>query len=185
MELLLGFILGIVTSVIASFLFSWFTVVIPQDRQRKFVSVLRNPRLSLRVLRDTEERKVKDRIQTIFKAWCEKDSATYLSCWADDCVRVIGTNSTIKENKEAIAAKFAQSCEKYSEITVPIFIVENIRVSHDSLSARAEAFYKFVLTRAEDSLPVIESSKEFYSLRKENGEWLIVSNGDYFSDIAH
>jgi hypothetical protein len=64
MELLLGFILGIVASVIASFLFSWFTVVVPQDRQRKFVSLLRNPRLSLRVLRDTEERKVRDRIHS-------------------------------------------------------------------------------------------------------------------------
>ena len=183
MELLIGFILGLFASVIASFIFTWFWEVFPLDRQRRIITFFRNPLLSFRLFRNTEERRIKNVLQTLFRSWCDKDKEKYLSCWADDCIRIMGSDSLVKEDKNAIAAKFSWSCQKYNEITVPVFVVEDIRLSQDSQSARAEVYYKFKLTKAEDSLPVIEPAREFYALRKRDDKWVIISNVDHFSEM--
>ncbi len=96
----------------------------------------------------------------------------------------MGSVSTVKEDKNTIAQKFIRSCKRYSEISTPVIAFENIRISPDSRNAIAEVYYRFELIRAEDSLPAVESSREFYSLRKSGDEWLIASNIDYFTDVG-
>lgn len=180
MEVLLGFVLGIVASVIASFAFVWLA----SARQRPIFAALIRPRLRLRMVRDTPERQISMVIQKLFRAWCEKDIDSYLACWADDCVRVMGITSTVKEDKTAIAEKFRQSCAKYSAITVPTLVIENIRIAPDRQTAIAHVYYRFELVRSEDALPTIEHSREVYSLRPVTGQWRIAANIDHFSEIT-
>ncbi|HXM46471.1 MAG TPA: nuclear transport factor 2 family protein [Pyrinomonadaceae bacterium] len=184
MQLIVGFILGVVASVLASFVFTWLSAIFPFERQRWIVAFLRNPILPFKLLRRGEERRIKDCIRRLFQSWCNKDLEKYLACWADDCVRVMGSVSTVKEDKNTIAQKFIRSCKRYSEISTPVIAFENIRISPDSRNAIAEVYYRFELIRAEDSLPAVESSREFYSLRKSGDEWLIASNIDYFTDVG-
>lgn len=185
MQLIIGFILGVVASVIASFLFTWLTAIFPFERQRWIVAFIRAPILHVKLNFRTDEREIRDRIRTLFRAWRDKDMETYLSCWSEDCVRVVGSTSTVKEDKAAIADKFRGSCAKYVEISTPVVAVENVRISPDSTNAVAEVYYRFELIRVEDSLPAVECSKEFYSLRKLDDHWVIVSNIDWFSEVGN
>ena len=184
MQVIVGFVLGVVTSVLASFVFTWLTALFPFERQRWIVAFMRHPFLQLKFRFRTDERKIRNRIRILFRSWRDKDLETYLSCWAEDCVRVMGSTSTVKEDKAAIAEKFSESCAKYFEISTPVVSIESVRISPDSTNAVAEVYYRFELIRAEDSLPAIECSKEFYSLRKQDNEWLIVSNIDWFSEVG-
>lgn len=184
MQVIIGFILGVVASLIASFVFTWITAIFPFERQRWIITLLRNPFLLFKLMFRTKEQEVRNRIRVLFQAWCTKDVDRYLKCWADDCVRVMGSDSTVREDKAAIREKFNRSCAKYLEISTPVVAFENIRISPNSQNAIAEVYYRFELTRAEDLLPTVEVSKEFYSLRKEGNEWVIASNIDYFTDIG-
>jgi hypothetical protein len=181
-EIIIGFVLGVVSSVLASFLFSWVTAIFPFERQRWFIAFLRNPMLKARIAFRAEDRKIRDRIHRVFCAWRDKDLESYLSCWAEDCIRIIGSSSTVKEDKLAIAEKFKRSCEEYREISTPIVVIDNIKISPDGCNAVAEVYYRFELTRIDDSLPAVESSREFYSLRLSDGDWIIFSNIDYFTE---
>jgi len=97
-------------------------------------------------------------------------------------VRIMGSTSTVKEDKAIIEEKFRRSCERNSVIAVPLVAVENIKISPDSTTAIAEVYYRFELTRADGLPPIAECSKEVYSLRKVDDNWIIVSNIDWFSD---
>jgi len=62
MELLVGFILGIVASIIASFVFKALESSIPLSKQKRLITFFRNPKLFVNLHRDTEERKIKELI---------------------------------------------------------------------------------------------------------------------------
>jgi ketosteroid isomerase-like protein len=184
MELFFGFLLGILASVIASFLFIYLSALIQPEQHRPIIALLRNPVLALRLVRDTNERSVKQRIETLFDAWERKDSQTYLSCWADDAVRLIGAASSQAETKDSIATKFHVSCERYSDIHVSCPVMEDIKIAPSEDVALAQVYYRFDLTRAQDSLPVVEASLEVYKLRRVKDDWLIAANIDYFSPVG-
>lgn len=181
--LLLGFMLGIASSVIASFFYAWLTPILPIDRHRPFLAFLKNPGLFIRMLRDGDERRIKKRIKYLFSSWEQKDLNKYLSCWTDNANRFIGTLSTSKEDKAAIAASFEDACRKYAQIHVPNLVVASISLNQERNIAIVEVQYRFSLIRAEDFLPVIEESKEVYSMRNIEGVWFIVSNIDHYYDI--
>ncbi len=106
MDVAIAFVLGILTSIISSYIFLWLTERIPLERQRLLLRYVRRPRLSLRLLRKSEERRAADTIRRLFAGWCAKDLALYLSCWSDDCVRVKGVGTATKDDKDAIRNKF-------------------------------------------------------------------------------
>jgi Domain of unknown function (DUF4440) len=177
--MLVGFILGIIASLLASFTYA----SLPPHRQRPILAFLRNPRLFIRLRCATEERRVKSRIDALFSAWARKDLPAYLSCWAEDAVRIIGTESNVKEDKSLIGAKFSAAGTRYFEIGVSSVVFDSITIGPRPGTAVAEVSYRFVLTRTEDLLPVVEDSREVYALRVVQGEWLIASNIDHFYEI--
>jgi hypothetical protein len=108
----------------------------------------------------------------------------YLSCWADDCVRIQGLDANVRESKPQIEAKFRSSASKYEIITVPVLIIEDIRVGPDRNTATADVYYRFELVRSDDQLPTIELSREVYSFRNLQGNWKVAANIDHFSEIT-
>ena len=180
MELWIGFALGIVASVIASFVFLWLTA----SSQRPFLVALRTPRLRVRLLRQTPEREIADVIRRLFRSWGEKDSNSYLACWSEDCIRLQGSMSDAGQSKAEIAAKFKSSCERYASISVRALAIEDIHVAPDGSKAVAHVSYRFELVRSRDALPIVEESREVYSLRRSDGVWQITANIDHFATIG-
>jgi Domain of unknown function (DUF4440) len=183
MALFVGFLLGVMASLLASFAYAYITNAVPLHRQRPVLAALRNPQLYYRLRRDTAERRVKQRIEALFAAWRRKQLADYLACWTGDAVRIIGTESNVKEDKAMIGAKFSASCKRYSAIEVSSVVFESIRIGPRPGMAMAEVSYRFVLTRAEDALPVVEDAHEVYALREQEGSWIVASNIDHFYEI--
>ncbi len=57
MELFIGFLLGIVASIIASFAFKAFESALPLSKQKRLFGFLKNPSLFMRIRFNTEEKK--------------------------------------------------------------------------------------------------------------------------------
>ncbi|MEK6739289.1 MAG: hypothetical protein AABY74_11565, partial [Planctomycetota bacterium] len=94
MDLFLGFLLGCIASMLATI----FVNAIPAYRQRPVLSLLRNPRLFVQLRRDTEQKRIKTLIDSLFKAWEEKNLEKYMACWASDAVRVVGPTNTVVDH---------------------------------------------------------------------------------------
>ena len=182
MELFLGFVLGFIASTLATI----FLNAIPAYRQRPVLSLLRNPRLFIQLHRNTEQKRIKALIDSIFQAWEQKDLKKYLACWADDAVRVVGPTSTIVDRLPEIENGFQKSVARYHTIRVLSAFVENIDIRDSTPNeAATEVHYRFQLVRESDSLPVHEEATEFYILRRtEEKGWQIVSNLDHSKDVS-
>lgn len=180
MEYLIGFILGVLASILASFVVS----TIPPERQRWLTALMRNPSLLFRLKRAGPEREIRDLLQKLFRAWESKNLSEYLDCWAEDCIRLTGPTSSNKEDKAAIRAKFEDSCRRHSQIRVTALILKDVRLVPMGDRAIAEVFYRFALTRTEDSLPIHETADEVYSLHKEEARWLITANIDHYHEVG-
>jgi hypothetical protein len=183
MELLVGFIFGVVASLIASYIFTWLTPLLSLKQQKQIKVYISKPLLFVRLLRHTDERRIKDRIVALFEAWTTKSPDDYLSCWADNAVRLPGPSSEDNENKEMIERKFRASCQKYSVIKVSRLVIENIIIDADKITARANVYYRFDLTRADHPLTFSDESREAYILKKTGGVWSITANIDYYLDL--
>lgn len=179
-----GFIAGVIATLFSDAIASWLARLFPIKFTRWLSAVAANPKLYLRTRQNTPERKIKELLDTLFHAWEQKDLNGYLACWADDAIRIVGLSSNREENKAQIREKFIASCERYSKIRVESFVLERIDLLPQSDSAVAEVRYRFHLTRARDTLPVLEDAKEVYALRKVEGAWTITSNIDHFFVIG-
>jgi len=182
MELLLGFVLGVIASILATI----FLNAIPMYRQRPILSLLRNPRLFIQIHRDSPQKRIKELIESLFQAWEEKDLNKYIKCWTNDAVRVIGPTNSVTEGLQEIEEGFRQSIARYRVIRVMAVIVENIDIRESTPNeAVAEVHYRFQLIRDADSLPIHEEATEFYVFRRvsENG-WKIASNIDHSKDVS-
>ncbi len=184
MDLLIGFILGVVASIVASFVFLWMTAAVPKIRQRPIVALIRNPSLFWKLRASTPERDVKERICALFRAWVKRDRDAYLICWAEGATRVYGLRAEKRQSKADIAAHFDGAIAKYSEIRVIGPVFEDIRILAGGARAVAEIAYRFALTQAQDSIPVHEESREAYALEKVDGTWFINSNIDHYSELG-
>ena len=69
MELALGFLLGI----LASYLASALAVFAPPAHPRSLLAALRNPRLALRLTGNTEERRIRNTLVALTRAWETKN----------------------------------------------------------------------------------------------------------------
>lgn len=182
MELFIGFVLGIIASILATI----FLNAIPMYRQRPVLSLLRNPKLFLQIHRNSPQKQIKELIESLFHAWEEKDLKKYIKCWAEDSVRVIGPTNSVTEGLQEIEDSFRQSISRYRVIRVLALMVENIDICKlNPNEAIAEVHYRFQLIRNADSLPFHEEASEFYVLRQvnENG-WKIASNLDHSKEIS-
>ena len=182
MELSVGFVLGVIASVLATI----FLNAIPTHRQWPILSLLRNPRLFIKVRRETSHRRIKELIESLFQAWEEKDLNKYIECWVPDAVRVVGPTNSVTEGLPEIEEGFRQSIARYRTIRVMAVVVENIDIRESTPNeAVAEVHYRFQLIRHADSLPIHEEATEFYVFRRvgENG-WQIASNLDHSKDVS-
>jgi ketosteroid isomerase-like protein len=141
-----------------------------------------HPELALR-LRDERIRGGRAVIQRLFKAWAQQDRDMYLDCWHPDAVRTQrrGGLERSPQDLEAIAHEFDGSCERYSEIRVPWWVVENasLRASGDVVFAVA---YEMTLVRRSDGIALLEEGREQYRLARDaSGVWKIASNFDTYS----
>jgi hypothetical protein len=181
---ILGFIAGVFTSVIASFLFRWFDMDVPLIKQKRMMAFIRNPIRYIRMRLDTDERKITELIERLFRAWEMKDLLTYSSCWADGALRIIGTQSPINEDKSQIVKNFESSCQRYSSIKVAGLVFDKITIGPRQGMAIVNVHYRFELSRTSDGLPILEDSQEVYSVKYRNDCWQIVSNIDHFYEIG-
>lgn len=179
MGFIAGFILGVLASVIASFLFRCFEIDVPLVKQKRMMAFLRSPALFIRLRLNTDERRIKELIERLFLAWERKDLDAYSSCWAADAVRVVGSESPIKEDKRQIVEKFQSSCQKYSVIKVLAIVFDKISIGPRPGTAIAMVHYRFDLVRESDGIPKSEDSQEVYLLKFRNGSWQILSNMDH------
>jgi len=138
----------------------------PLVKQKRMMAFFRNPALYLRMRLNTDERRIKEVIERLFSAWEMKDLNAYSSCWSSDAVRIVGTDSPIKENKAQILDKFRSSCQKYSVIKVLAIVFDNISIGPRQGTATAKVHYRFELFRKSDGLPIFEDSQEIYALKK-------------------
>jgi uncharacterized protein (TIGR02246 family) len=182
MELFLGFVLGCIASMLATI----FINAIPAYRQRPLLSLLRNPRLFIQLRRDSEQKKIKALIDSLFRAWEEKNLQKYMACWSNDAVRVVGPTNTVVDHLPEIGEGFKKSIARYRTIRVLSAVIEDIDIRPTTPDeAMVEAHYRFQLTREPDLLPVHEEATEFYVLRRtEQQGWLIASNLDHSKDVA-
>lgn len=189
MELLFGFALGFLASALAGILLN----SIPAYRQRPFLASLRNPRLLIRLRLDTEERRIKRLIETLFDAWEERDPVKYRSCWAEDAVRVVGPKSDVVYHLSDIQKVFSQALERYLSTEVVALIFDAVELLHAPMPkpqnskeppahATAQVHYRLKMVRL-DSLPEHEEATEFYTLKRVAGLWRIASNLDHSQDI--
>lgn len=184
MELIAGFFLGVVTSIIASFLFRWFEMDVPLVKQKRMMAFLRNPALYLRLKLNTDERRIKELIERLFLAWETKDLNAYSFCWAANAVRIVGSESPINEDKAQIIEKFRSSCQRYSVIKVPALVFDDISIGPRQGMATAKVHYRFELVRESDGIPIFEDSQEVYSLKFRNDSWQIFANMDHSYEIG-
>lgn len=163
-----------------------FLNAIPDHRQRPILSLLRNPQLFIQLHGDTEQRRIKVLIDSLFKAWEEKDLEKYMACWAPDAVRVVGPTNTVVNRLGDIEKSFKKSSSCYRTIRVFSALIEDIEIrTRTPNEAVAEVHYRLQLTRESDALPVCEEATEFYILRRTQGQgWRIASNLDHSKDIG-
>lgn len=175
-----GFLFGVIATLFSDAMASWLARIVPMKFTRWLSAVAANPRLYLRTRRDTPERQINELVIRLFRAWERKDLETYLSCWAEDAVRIVGSNANLEETKSQLREKFLASCQRYAEIKVDSLVLERVALSPCSDSAIVEARYRFSLTRSRDGLPVLEDAREVYAMRLHEGAWRITSNIDHF-----
>ena len=184
-SVVVGFLFGsVLTGIFSDAIAGWLLRAAPLRYKRQLGAVAGNPRLYFRLLRETEERKIFTLLTTLFKAWESKDLAGYSSCWAENAVRIVGVQSQEEENKQQITHKFEASCAKYAEIRVESLTLESITLGPTSDTAVAMVRYRFHLVRSRDQLPIVEDTREVYSLRLLDGAWVVASNIDHFYEIG-
>lgn len=63
-----------------------------------------------------------------------------------------------------------------------MLVIEDVRLSNKGQTAVVYVFYRFDLVRTGDALPIVEHSREVYSLGRVNDSWLITANIDHFTE---
>lgn len=182
MELFVGFILGVVASMIASILLN----SIPSYRQRTLSTLLKNPRLFCKLYYNNHHKKINELFYNLYKSWEEKDLDKYISCWSSNAVRLIGTNNNIVDGLIEIKDAFIKSIARYRDIKVMSYVIEEIDIrKSEPIEATVEIHYRFQLIRMNDLLPVFEEATEYYILiQKKDGYWKIASNMDHSKDVS-
>lgn len=179
--LLLGFVLGVLSSIVATPLIWWAMHVLPRRVVVRTTAVALHPLLPLR-LRRAPARDAQAIIDRLFTAWGIRDRDLYLSCWHPDGVRTqrrLGHEHDL-QTLEAIGRRFDESCGRYSEIKVPWWTVENVAIGSD-LDVFLNVAYQMTLVRQADGILLVEEGREQYRLSATDGRWAISSNFDIFS----
>jgi L,D-peptidoglycan transpeptidase YkuD (ErfK/YbiS/YcfS/YnhG family) len=176
--LVLGFLLGVLSSVIAAPLIWWATRLLPRRLVVRGASLAIHPLLPFKLARPP----VRDSqavIDQLFAAWAERDRDRYLSCWHADAVKTQRRTGADHERvgRDAIAAGFDESCSRYSVIRVPWWLVENAAIESDVDVVLCVA-YEMALVRASDGISIVEEGHEQYRVIQDGGRWVIDSNFD-------
>jgi ketosteroid isomerase-like protein len=175
------FLLGIIASVIATFIVAYGISVAPLSWQKWAHAIIKRPSLYIKFWFNTEEKKISSTIRKIFSSWDAKDKESYLSCWSDDAVKIVSDHVDKKYSKAAIEGKFNVSCNNYKNISTEYLVFNDIRVNYPEPEfAVADVSYRFFLVSTDSGLPVIEDANELYVMIKEGDNWVVKANHDHF-----
>lgn len=178
--LLLGFVLGVLSSIVATPLVAWMMRVLPRRMVVGTTAVALHPLLPVK-LRRPPARQSRSVVERLFRSWTEQDRDLYASCWHTDAVRTqrrLGLELD-RQPLELIALRFDESCGLYSEIKVPWWVVENAAIRSDRDVVLSVA-YQMTLVRRADGIQLVEDGREQYRITAVDGRWAIRSNFDTF-----
>jgi L,D-peptidoglycan transpeptidase YkuD (ErfK/YbiS/YcfS/YnhG family) len=176
--LVLGFLLGVLSSVVAAPLIWWATRLLPRHLVVRGASLAIHPLLPFKLARPPV-RHSQAVIDELFAAWAERDRDRYLACWHADAVKTQRRTGSDHERvgRGAIAMGFNESCSRYSVIQVPWWLIENAAIENEVAVVLCVA-YEMALVRASDGISIVEEGHEQYRVIEDDGRWMIESNFD-------
>ena len=175
MEIVVGFFLGVVTSILTSLFVKTFNDRFPSASDSRLFLTVKNP------LRHVQIRRAKAPIETIrrvFAAWETKDEEAYQSCWDPNAIKNVGDYYSTKQHFNEIVQRFRENCSAYESIEIRYLNIEKVTWSVDKNTARVRSRYGQRLDR-KDGLLIEERGQETYALtQSDDGVWRIRANWD-------
>ena len=181
MEIVLGFFLGVGTSILTSLFVKTFNDRFPSASDSRIFLTIKNP------VRHLQMRRARGPIKTIrkvFMAWETMDEDVYRSCWEDEAIKNIGDYDSTKHHLTEIVERFRENCSMYESIEIRYLNIESVHWTGDRKTPSVRSRYGQRLVR-KDGLPIEERGQEMYVLRQsEDGEWRIRANWDESSVLS-
>jgi Domain of unknown function (DUF4440) len=173
MEVVLGFFIGVGTSILTGLFVKTFNDRFPTASDSRFFLTVKNP---LRHFQISRARGPIATIENVFKAWETKDEDLYRACWHDEATKTVGEYHSAKQELAEIVERFRTNSRSYESIQIKYLNIE--RVSWDHMTAQVWTRYGQRLVR-EDGLPIEERGQEGYALTQAaDGAWRIRANWD-------
>jgi Domain of unknown function (DUF4440) len=175
MEIVVGFFIGVVTSILTAPFVKTFNDRFPSVADSRFFLTLKNP------LRHFQISRARDPIATIgnvFRAWETKNEDLYRACWHDEATKTVGEYHSTKQHVDEIVERFRANSRTYESVEVKYLNIERVSWTADHMTAQVWTRYGQRLVR-EDGLPVEERGQEGYALTQTtDGAWRIKANWD-------
>jgi hypothetical protein len=175
MEIVLGFFIGVVTSILTGLFVKTFNDRFPTASDSRFFLTVKNP---IRHLQMSRARGPIATIKRVFNAWETKDEDAYRSCWHDEATKSAGDYFSTKQHLNEIVERFRANSSTYESIEIKYLNIESVHWSVDRKSTRVKTRYGQRLVR-QDGLLVEERGRESYVLTQDpGGAWRIRANWD-------
>jgi hypothetical protein len=173
MEIVVGFFIGVVTSILTAPFVKTFNDRFPSVSDSRFFLTLKNP---LRHLQISRARGPIATIENVFRAWETKNEDLYRACWHDETTKTVGEYHSTKQHVDEIVERFRVNSRAYKSIEIKYLNIES--VSWDDHTARVRTRYGQRLV-SEAGLLVEERGQELYALTQDQqGAWRIQANWD-------
>jgi hypothetical protein len=175
MEIVLGFFIGVGTSILTSLFVKSFNDRFPSASDSRFFLTVKNPVRHLQIHR---ARGPVETIRRVFRAWETKDEDAYRSCWHDEAIKNVGDYYSTKQHLNEIVKRFRTNSRAYESIQIKYLNVESVSWTADRQTARVRTRYGQRLVR-DDGLLIEERGQETYALTQaRDGVWRIKANWD-------
>jgi hypothetical protein len=175
MEIVLGFFIGVGTSILTSLFVKTFNDRFPSASDSRFFLTVKNP---VRHIQISRARGPIETIRRVFNAWETKDEKAYRSCWHDEAIKNVGDYFSTKQHRDEIVERFRTNSLSYESIEIKYVNIESVSWSADRKTARVQTRYGQRLVTV-DGLPVEERGREIYVLTQTpDGAWRIKVNWD-------
>ncbi|MGH2699314.1 MAG: DUF4440 domain-containing protein [Actinomycetota bacterium] len=175
MEIVLGFFIGVGTSILTSLFVKTFNDRFPSASDSRFFLTVKNP---FRHIQISRARGPVETIRRVFNAWETKDEEAYRSCWHDEAIKNVGDYFSTKQHVDEIVERFRTNSRSYESIEIKYVNIESVSWSADRKTAHVRTRYGQRLER-NDGLLIEERGQETYALTQgQGGAWLIRANWD-------
>ena len=175
MEIVLGFFIGVGTSILTSLFVKTFNDRFPSASDSRFFLTVKNPMRHLQIHR---ARDPVETVRSVFRAWETKDEELYRSCWNEEAIKTVGDYFSEKQNLSEIVARFRTNIGAYESIEIKYLNIESVSRNRNRGTVQVQTRYGQRLVRG-DGLSIEERGHEGYVLaQSEDGAWRIRANWD-------